>query len=126
LLSRDGRRGTPQIVYGLLCAPDGCPVAVDVFEGSVHDDKTLPRQLEKLRRRFGLERVIVVSDRGMVAKANLELQRDAQGAACITALNDRNFFSPAPRTVHRCGPLGLGEGFSCCEAAVPAAARPSR
>jgi hypothetical protein len=84
--SRDGRRGTPQIVYGLLCAPDGCPVAVEVFAGSLHDDKTLPAQLEKLRTRFGLERVIVVSDRGMVTKANLELLRDAQGAAWITAL----------------------------------------
>ena len=43
--SRDRRPGTLQIVYGLVCAPDGCPVAVEVFEGSVHDDKTLPAQL---------------------------------------------------------------------------------
>jgi hypothetical protein len=100
--SRDGRRGAPQIVYGLLCAPDGCPVAVDVFEGSLHDDKTLPRQLEKLRRRFGLERVIVVSDRGMVTKANLELLRDAQGAAWITALK-----APQVRSLVRDGDLQL-------------------
>jgi Transposase DDE domain len=84
--SRDGRRGTPQIVYGLLCDPRGCPVAVEVFEGSLHDDKTLPAQLDKLRERFGLERVIVVSDRGMVTKANLELLRASEGAAWITAL----------------------------------------
>jgi hypothetical protein len=82
--SRDGRRGTPQIVYGLLCAADGCPVAVAVFEGSLHDDKTLPTQLAKLRRRFGLTSVIVVSDRGMVTKANLELLR-ADSDAWITA-----------------------------------------
>jgi hypothetical protein len=84
--SRDGRRGTPQIVYGLLCDRRGCPVAVEVFEGSLHDDKTLPAQVAKLRERFGLSWVIVVSDRGMVTKANLELLRASEGAAWITAL----------------------------------------
>lgn len=84
--SRDGRRGSPQIVYGLLCDRRGCPVAVEVFEGSLHDDKTLPAQLEKLRRRFGLTSVIVVSDRGMVTKANLALLRADGDAAWITAL----------------------------------------
>jgi len=84
--SRDGRRGTAQIVYGLLCDKRGCPVAVEVFEGSLHDDKTLPAQIEKLRKRFKLDAVIVVSDRGMVTKANLELLRASDGAAWITAL----------------------------------------
>jgi hypothetical protein len=84
--SRDGRRGTPQIVYGLLCDRRGCPVAVEVFAGALHDDKTLPAQLEKLRTRFGLKSVIVVSDRGMVTKANLELLRADGEAAWITAL----------------------------------------
>jgi transposase len=84
--SRDGRRGTAQIVYGLLCDRRGCPVAVEVFEGSRHDDKTLPAQLDKLRKRFGLQSVIVVSDRGMVTNANLELLRETNDAAWITAL----------------------------------------
>jgi transposase len=84
--SRDRRPGTLQIVYGLLCAPDGCPVAVEVFEGALHDDKTLPAQVEKLRERFRLRSVIVVSDRGMVTKANLELLRESDGAAWISAL----------------------------------------
>jgi transposase len=84
--SRDGRRGTPQIVYGLLCDRRGRPLAVEVFEGSLHDDKTLPSQIEKLRARFGLGQVVVVSDRGMVTKANLELLRQTDGAAWITAL----------------------------------------
>ena len=84
--SRDGRRGMAQIVYGLLCDRRGCPVAVEVFEGSLHDEKTLPAQIEKLRARFGLESVIVVSDRGMVTRANLELLRSSDGAAWITAL----------------------------------------
>src|SRR5215211_38119 len=84
--SRDGKRGTPQIVYGLVCAPDGCPIAVEVFEGSLHDDKTLPSQIDKLKERFGLSSVVVVSDRGMVTKANLERLRQTEGAAWITAL----------------------------------------
>jgi hypothetical protein len=84
--SRDGRRGTPQIVFGLLADRKGRPVCVEVFEGSLHDDKTLPSQLEKLRRRFKLRRVVVVSDRGMVTRANLEAMREQDGVAWITAL----------------------------------------
>jgi Transposase DDE domain len=84
--SRDGKRGTLQIIYGLMCTPEGCPIAVEVFEGALHDDKTLPAQIEKLKRRFGLEHVVVVSDRGMVTKANIELLRQTEGASWITAL----------------------------------------
>jgi Transposase DDE domain len=84
--SRDGKRGTLQITYGLLCDPEGRPVAIEAFAGSLHDDKTLPAQIEKLRARFKLKEVVVVSDRGMVIKANLELLRETEGAAWITAL----------------------------------------
>jgi transposase len=84
--SRDHKRGTPQIVYGLLCDKPGRPVAVEVFSGELHDDKTLPSQVEKLKSRFGLSRVVVVSDRGMVTKANLELLAETDGAGWITAL----------------------------------------
>jgi transposase len=83
--SRDHKRGTPQIIYGLLCDKPGRPVAIEVFSGELHDDKTLPSQVAKLRTRFGLDRVVVVSDRGMVTKANLELLRE-QGTGWITAL----------------------------------------
>jgi transposase len=84
--SRDQRRGAPQIVYGLLCDRPGRPIAVEVFSGELHDDKTLPSQIEMLKQRFGLSRVVVVSDRGMVTKANLELLRETEGASWITAL----------------------------------------
>jgi hypothetical protein len=84
--SRDGKRGTPQIVYGLLCDKPGRPIAVEVFSGELHDDKTLPSQVDKLKARFGLKTVIVVSDRGMVTKANLELMRTSEGVEWITAL----------------------------------------
>ena len=100
--SRDRKPGTLQIVYGLVTAPDGCPLAVEVFEGSLHDDKTLPTQIDKLKRRFGLESVIVVSDRGMVTKANLELLRETDGAAWITALK-----APQVKKLVKAGDLQL-------------------
>jgi hypothetical protein len=84
--SRDGKRGTAQIIYGLLCDKPGRPICVEVFGGELHDDKTLPSQIQKLKARFGLSRVVVVSDRGMVTKANLELMRHAGGIDWITAL----------------------------------------
>jgi hypothetical protein len=84
--SRDGRRGTPQIIYGLLCDRPGRPIAVEVCSGELHDDKTLPSQIEKLKARFALETIVVVSDRGMVTKANLELMRSSEGIDWITAL----------------------------------------
>ena len=84
--SRDGKPGLGQIIYGLLCDRDGRPVAVEVFTGELHDDKTLPSQVTKLKDRFGLSRVIVVADRGMVTKANIELLSTTDGVDWITAL----------------------------------------
>ena len=60
--SRDGKKGKLQIVYGLLCAADGCPVAVEVFEGNTADPMTLSAQIDKLKARFGLSRVVLVGD----------------------------------------------------------------
>jgi hypothetical protein len=84
--SRDGKLGLPQIIYGLLCDQDGRPVAVEVFTGELHDDATLPSQISKLKDRFGLSRVVVVADRGMVTKANIELLSQTDGVDWITAL----------------------------------------
>jgi Transposase DDE domain len=84
--SRDGRRGTLQIVYGLLTDRAGKPVAVDVFDGSTHDHQTVPAQLDKLKGRFGLREVVLVADRGMVTRANLDAMRAADGVQWITAL----------------------------------------
>src|SRR5271157_2251031 len=68
---RDGRKGTLQIVYGLLCAPDGCPVAIEVFEGNTGDPKTLTVQVEKLKQRFHLDHVVMLGDRGMITQARI-------------------------------------------------------
>jgi len=84
--SRDGKPGLGQIIYGLLCDNDGRPVSVEVFTGELHDDKTLPSQITKLKDRFKLSRVVVVADRGMVTKANIELLSTTEGVDWITAL----------------------------------------
>jgi hypothetical protein len=84
--SRDGKLGLPQIIYGLLCDREGRPVAVEVFTGECHDDATLPSQVTKLKDRFGISRVVVVADRGMVTKANIELLTRTDGVDWITAL----------------------------------------
>jgi hypothetical protein len=85
--SRDGKRDKLQIVIGLLCAADGCPVAVEVFEGNWADARTLPSQITKIRERFGIERVVLVGDRGMITKARIrEDLRGKEGLDWITAL----------------------------------------
>ncbi len=84
--SRDRRRGTLQIVYGLLTDRAGRPVAVEVFDGATHDHQTVAAQLDRLKGRFGLDEVVLVADRGMVTRANLDALRRASGIEWITAL----------------------------------------
>src|SRR5271166_1709931 len=69
--ARDGVKGRRQIVYGLLCSTAGVPVAIEVFEGNTADPKTLARQITKLKTRFGLQRVCLVGDRGMLTNARI-------------------------------------------------------
>jgi hypothetical protein len=84
--SRDGKKGKLQIVYGLLCAADGCPVAVEVFEGNTADPMTLSAQIDKLKARFGLSRVVLVGDRGMITSARIRDELKPAGLDWITAL----------------------------------------
>jgi transposase len=70
--ARDGVKGRLQIVYGLLCSPAGVPIAIEVFEGNTADPKTLAAQVEKLKTRFGLSRVALVGDRGMLTSARID------------------------------------------------------
>lgn len=70
--SRDGQKDKLQIVFGLLTDAAGCPVAVEVFDGNTGDPKTVRPQVEKLRDRFGLERIVLVGDRGMLTSARIE------------------------------------------------------
>jgi len=84
--SHDGKKGKLQIVYGLLCAVDGCPVAVEVFEGNTGDPMTLSAQIDKLKQRFGLSRVVLVGDRGMITSARIREELRPAGLDWITAL----------------------------------------
>jgi Transposase DDE domain len=85
--SRDERSGNPQIVFGLLTAPEGCPVAVEVFEGNTGDPTTVAPQVNKLRQRFGLKQVILVGDRGMLTSARIrEDLQPQEGLQWISAL----------------------------------------
>jgi transposase len=100
--SRDGRRGTLQIVYGLLCAPDGCPVAIEVFDGNTADPTTLAAQVDKLKRRFRLDHVVLVGDRGLVTQARITEDIRAAGLDWITALR-----APAIKSLMDSGTLQL-------------------
>jgi transposase len=85
--SRDDKGGKPQIVFGLLTNAEGCPVAVEVFEGNTADPQTVPAQVKKLRERFGLKQVVFVGDRGMITSARIrEDLADDKGLNWITAL----------------------------------------
>ena len=85
--SRDEKKGKLQIVFGLLCDPRGCPVAVEVFEGNTADPNTLAAQIETLCQRFHLARAVLVADRGMLTEARLrEDVRAVPGLEWISAL----------------------------------------
>src|ERR1700676_3375783 len=98
--NRDGKSGKLQIVFGLLCTTEGCPVAVEVFEGNVGDPSTLACQIAKLKERFGLERVVLVGDRGMITETRLEEALKPAGLDWITALR-----APAIRSLVEAGAL---------------------
>jgi len=84
--SRDHRGDRPQLVIGLMCAADRCPVAVEVFEGNTADPLTLSVQIDKLKQRFKLQRVVMVGDRGVLTSARIEQTLRPAGLDWITAL----------------------------------------
>jgi transposase len=100
--SRDGKKSTLQIVYGLLCAPDGCPVAIEVFEGNTGDPTTLAPQIDKLKQRFGLTHVVLVGDRGMITEARITEDIKSIGLDWIAALR-----APAIKDLLNSGTLQL-------------------
>jgi len=98
--ARDGVKGRLQIVYGLLTSKEGCPVAVEVFEGNTADPATVPAQVAKLRERFGLSRVVLVGDRGMITEARIDQDQKSAGLEWITALR-----APAIRKLAEAGTI---------------------
>ena len=87
--SRDGKKHRKQMVFGLLCASDGCPVAVQVFPGNTADPTTVADQVATIRRRFGIERVAFIGDRGMVTSARIQKDLQPAGLDWVSALNTR-------------------------------------
>ncbi len=101
--NRDGKRDKLQIVFGVLCNAEGCPVAVEVFEGNTADPNTVAKQIRKLRDRFGLTRVVLVGDRGMLTEARIrEDLAPEEGLEWITALR-----APAIRELAESGAVQL-------------------
>jgi transposase len=98
--SRDGKKGKLQIVFGLLCDRRGCPIAVEVFDGNTGDPKTLGKQIEKLRRRFDIERVVLVGDRGMLTEARIREELKPNALDWVSALR-----APAIRKLVSAGTL---------------------
>jgi transposase len=133
--ARDGVKGRLQIVYGLLCSAAGIPIAIEVFEGNTADPKTLTAQIEKLKTRFGLTRVALVGDRGMLTSARIETELRPAQLDWISALR-----APQIKTLVETGALQLslfdeqnlfeithpdypGERLVCCHNPVLAAER---
>jgi DDE family transposase len=100
--NRDGKKGKLQIVYGLLCAADGCPVAIEVFEGDTADPRTLATQIDKIKAGFELKHVVLVGDRGMMTQARLDTEIVPAGLDWITALR-----APAIKTLAESGVLQM-------------------
>ena len=100
--SRDGKRGKLQIEFGLLCDAEGRPVAVEVFDGNTADPATVGAQVDKLRRRFGFSRVVLVGDRGMLTEARIREDVRPAGLDWISALR-----GPAVRSLVESGALQL-------------------
>jgi hypothetical protein len=99
---RDGKHGLPIIVYGVLTDAAGRPVAIEVYPGDTGDPTTVPDQVAKLRDRFGLARVVLVGDRGMLTATQLATLRQLPGIGWISALR-----GPAIRELVEQGALQL-------------------
>ena len=82
----DGKRGCAQVVIGLVCNAEGCPVGVEVFRGNTKDESTVVEKIAQIRNDFGIEEIIFVGDRGMVTQANYDKVKDTKGLSTITAL----------------------------------------
>src|SRR4051794_33764912 len=83
---RDGKTGCPIIVYGALTDADGRPVAVEVYPGNTGDPKTIPDRVEALTKRFGRSRVVLVGDRGMLTRTQIDVLKKHPGLGWISAL----------------------------------------
>ncbi len=103
--NRDGKKGRMRITYGLPVAADGCPVAVEVFAGNTSDPSTVAPQVRRIRRRFGIDRVAPVGDRGMPATARIREDLEPAGPGWIPSLERRDIRKPLERGADAPAPL---------------------
>jgi transposase len=99
--SRDGKKGTLQVNWGLICSPEGRPVSVQVHEGNIADPETLPAAIETVTERFGIARVVFVGDRAMITEAHAKTLMEL-GAGFVSALKSAQI-----RALARSGDLQL-------------------
>ena len=116
---RDRRKGTQQVNYGLICSPEGRPVAVHCFDGSTTDSKTLPDALQSVTERFAIKDVVLVGDRGMITQAHAQTFKD-QGVGFISALKSAQI-----RTLVNAGDIQLSLFDECNLAEISSEKFPS-
>jgi transposase len=97
--NRDGKKGHEQVVLGLLCNAEGCPVGVEVFAGNTQDASTVVTKIQELRRDYGLKQITFVGDRGMVTQSNAEELKQVEGLHTISALTHRQIVELVERKV---------------------------
>lgn len=97
--NRDGKRGHEQMVIGLVCNEDGCPVGVEVFPGNTQDASTVPEKIRQIQEQYGVKELLFVGDRGMVTQANAEKLKDAEGLRMISALTHKQIVDLLARKV---------------------------
>lgn len=97
--NRDGKKGHEQMVIGLICNEEGCPIGVEVFPGNTQDAQTVPKKIEEIQKTYGISEVIFVGDRGMVTSANYEKVKGIPGLFTISALTHPQIVSLLERKV---------------------------
>ena len=101
--NRDGKKGHAQVVFGLVCNAEGCPVAVEVFAGNTRDGSTVKAKIDQLRKRYGVKEVILVGDRGMITPKNFADLKDQEGLRLISALTHQEIKDLLERKVVQMG-----------------------
>jgi hypothetical protein len=97
--NRDGKRGHEQMVIGLVCNEEGCPVGVEVFAGNTQDAKTVPEKIAQIQHRYGVKELVFVGDRGMITQASAEKLKGLEGLNTISALTHRQIVELLERKV---------------------------
>ena len=114
--NRDGKKGHEQIVIGLICNKEGCPVGVEVYPGNTKDGTTIVDKVDEIKQFYGINKVVFVGDRGMITKHNLETLKDKENLRTITALTKADINKLLESTVIQ---LDLFDDNNICQVIDP-------